>query len=80
MAVCWALGIKDGFSFSAGLIDYVINWRLATKPYLILVVGACFAVVYYVLFRFVIIRFDLKTPGREPAEVGEEMERDNVGP
>ncbi|MFI0720056.1 PTS transporter subunit EIIC [Streptomyces sp. NPDC021224] len=78
MALCWALGIKDGFSFSAGLIDYVINWNLATKPWLILVVGAGFAVVYYVLFRAVIQYFDLKTPGREPEELGEEMERDNV--
>ena len=33
MAVTWALGVHDGFSFSAGLIDYVINWNLATKPW-----------------------------------------------
>jgi len=78
MALCWALGIKDGFSFSAGLIDYVINWNLATKPWLILVVGAGFAAVYYALFRFVITYFDLKTPGREPEELSEEMERENV--
>ncbi|SHK92421.1 PTS system N-acetylglucosamine-specific IIC component, Glc family [Actinacidiphila paucisporea] len=78
MALCWGLGIKDGFSFSAGLIDYVINWNLATKPYLILVIGAGFAVLYYLLFRFVILRFNLRTPGREPAELGEEMERDNI--
>ena len=42
----WAC--KDGFSFSAGLIDYVINWSLATKPWLIIPIGAGFAVVYYV--------------------------------
>jgi PTS system N-acetylglucosamine-specific IIC component len=78
MALCWALGIKDGFSFSAGLIDYVINWNLATKPWLILVVGAGFAAVYYVLFRLVILHFDLKTPGREPGELGEQMEDDNI--
>jgi N-acetylglucosamine PTS system EIICBA or EIICB component len=78
MAVCWGLGAKDGFSFSAGLIDYVLNWNLATKPWLLLIVGACFAVVYYLLFRFVILHFDLKTPGREPEELGEQMERDNI--
>jgi len=78
MAVCWGLGIKDGFSFSAGLIDYAINWNLATKPWLILIVGACFAVVYYALFRFVILAFDLKTPGREPDELSDELERDNT--
>ncbi len=65
MAVTWGLGVHDGFSFSAGLIDYVINWGLATKPWLIIVIGLCFAAVYYALFRFIIVKFDLKTPGRE---------------
>ncbi|CAM5434475.1 PTS sugar transporter subunit IIA OS=Streptomyces fumanus OX=67302 GN=GCM10018772_07540 PE=4 SV=1 [Streptomyces fumanus] len=73
MAVTWALGVKDGFSFSAGLIDYVINWNLATRPWLIVPIGLCFAVVYYVLFRFAIRKFDLKTPGREPEEEVEDV-------
>lgn len=68
MAVTWGLGVHDGFSFSAGLIDYVINWNLATKPWAIIPIGLCFALVYYVVFRFAITRFDLKTPGREPEE------------
>ncbi|RSS43035.1 PTS transporter subunit EIIC [Streptomyces sp. WAC08241] len=78
MAVTWAFGVKDGFSFSAGLIDYVINWNLATKPWLIIPIGLAFAVVYYVVFRFAITKFNLPTPGREPEEVEAEMERDNV--
>ncbi|MEV7670658.1 PTS transporter subunit EIIC [Streptomyces sp. NPDC088752] len=78
MAVTWAFGVKDGFSFSAGLIDYVINWNLATKPWLIIPIGLAFAVVYYAVFRFAITKFDLPTPGREPEEVEAEMERDNV--
>ena len=78
MAITWALGVHDGFSFSAGLIDYVINWGLATKPWLIIPIGLGFAVVYYVVFRFVIAKFDLKTPGREPAEIAEEEERENT--
>ncbi|WP_422938593.1 PTS transporter subunit EIIC [Streptomyces rimosus] len=78
MAVSWALGVKDGFSFSAGLIDYVINWGLATKPWMIIPIGLCFAVVYYALFRFVITKFDLHTPGREPEEVEEELEQQNL--
>jgi PTS system N-acetylglucosamine-specific IIC component len=78
MALCWGLGAKDGFSFSAGLIDYCLNWNLATKPWLILIVGACFAVVYYALFRFVIVRFNLATPGREPEEIEAELEQGNV--
>ncbi|MDX3129308.1 PTS transporter subunit EIIC [Streptomyces europaeiscabiei] len=73
MAVTWALGVHDGFSFSAGLIDYVINWNLATKPWLIIPIGLCFAVVYYAVFRFAITRFDLKTPGREPEDEVEDM-------
>ncbi|MEO3978219.1 PTS transporter subunit EIIC [Streptomyces sp. CAU 1734] len=78
MAVSWALGVKDGFSFSAGLIDYVINWSLATKPWLIIPIGLCFAAVYYAIFRFAIIKFNIQTPGREPDEVGDQLERDNV--
>ncbi|GHD89354.1 PTS transporter subunit EIIC [Streptomyces naganishii] len=68
MAVTWALGVHDGFSFSAGLIDYVINWRLATRPWAVVPIGLCFAVLYYVVFRFAITRFRLRTPGREPVE------------
>jgi PTS system N-acetylglucosamine-specific IIC component len=73
MAVTWGLGVHDGFSFSAGLIDYVINWNLATKPWAIIPIGLCFAVVYYVVFRFAITTFDLKTPGREPEEEVEDV-------
>ncbi|MET9696053.1 PTS transporter subunit EIIC [Streptomyces sp. NPDC006529] len=78
MAVTWALGVHDGFSFSAGLIDYVINWSLATKPWLIIPIGLCFAVVYYAVFRFAITKFDIPTPGRESDEEIAEMERENV--
>ncbi|MFE7135446.1 PTS transporter subunit EIIC [Streptomyces sp. NPDC057638] len=78
MAVSWALGVKDGFTFSAGLIDYVINWGLATKPWLIIPIGLGFAAIYYVVFRLVITVFDLPTPGREPDEIEAELERDNI--
>ncbi len=73
MAVTWGLGVHDGFSFSAGLIDYVINWSLATKPWLIIPIGLCFAVVYYALFRFIITKFNLKTPGREDDDEVEDV-------
>ncbi|MFE7269810.1 PTS transporter subunit EIIC [Streptomyces sp. NPDC057623] len=73
MAVTWGLGVHDGFSFSAGLIDYVINWQLATKPWAIIPIGLCFAVVYYAIFRFAITKFDLKTPGREPEDEVEDV-------
>ena len=73
MAMTWGLGVHDGFSFSAGLIDYVINWNLATKPWAMIPIGLCFAAVYYVVFRFAITKFDLKTPGREPDEEREDV-------
>ncbi|MCC5033185.1 PTS transporter subunit EIIC [Streptomyces sp. WAC 00631] len=73
MAVTWALGVHHGFTFSAGFIDYTLNWHLATKPWLIIPVGLVFAVVYYVVFRFVITKFNLPTPGREPEEEVEDL-------
>lgn len=78
MAVTWALGVHDGFSFSAGLIDYGINWSLATKPWLIILIGLAFAVVYYVVFRFAITKFDIPTPGRESDEEIEAMQAENT--
>ncbi|MFD7030742.1 PTS transporter subunit EIIC [Streptomyces sp. NPDC059917] len=65
MALCYALGIRDGFGFSSGAIDYVVNYGIATKPWMIIPIGLCFAAVYYVLFRWAIVKFDLPTPGRE---------------
>jgi len=65
MALTNALGIHDGFTFSAGAIDYVLNFGQATKPLLIIPIGLAYAVLYYVLFRFVIRRWNLRTPGRE---------------
>ena len=65
MALVNALGIKDGFGFSAGLFDYILNFGIATKPLWLIVIGLGYAVVYYFLFRFVIRRWNLKTPGRE---------------
>ncbi|MBQ0988436.1 PTS transporter subunit EIIC [Streptomyces sp. F63] len=80
MAVTWALGVHAGFSFSAGLIDYIVNWHLATKPWLIIPIGLCFAVVYYVVFRFTITKFGLATPGREPEDVEQETEKGATAP
>jgi PTS system N-acetylglucosamine-specific IIC component len=61
-----ALGVKLGFGFSAGLFDYALNFNKATRPWLLIPVGLVYFAVYYGLFRLVIARFDLKTPGREP--------------
>ncbi|MER6269691.1 PTS transporter subunit EIIC [Streptomyces sp900105755] len=73
MAVTWALGVHAGFTFSAGVIDYILNWNLATKPWLIIPIGLVFGAIYYFVFRFAIIRFNLPTPGREPEEEVEDL-------
>ncbi|MFK8846890.1 PTS transporter subunit EIIC [Streptomyces sp. Ac-502] len=75
MALTWALGMKDGFGFSAGAIDYLLNLGIATKPLMLAVVGLCFAALYYVIFRFAITKFNLKTPGRESDEEIAEMQK-----
>ncbi|SFS57898.1 N-acetylglucosamine-specific PTS transporter subunit IIBC [Paenibacillus sp. BC26] len=59
------LGIHHGFGFSAGFLDYAINYPLATKPLLLIPIGLVYAIVYYVLFRVMIVALNLKTPGRE---------------
>jgi N-acetylglucosamine PTS system EIICBA or EIICB component len=69
MALMDVLGIKLGFGFSAGLFDYVLNFRLSSQPLMLLPVGAAYALIYYGLFRFFIRKLDLATPGREKGEV-----------
>jgi len=63
-----ALDVRLGFGFSAGLFDYVLNYKFATHPLLLLPVGAAYFGLYYGVFRLAIVRLDLKTPGREDLE------------
>nr|WP_172839183.1 PTS transporter subunit EIIC [Thermanaeromonas toyohensis] len=65
MAITTALGIKHGFGFSAGFIDYILNYGLATKPLWLIPLGLVFGVIYYVIFRTAIRLLNLPTPGRE---------------
>ncbi|WP_213297738.1 N-acetylglucosamine-specific PTS transporter subunit IIBC [Paraburkholderia sacchari] len=65
LAICSLLNIKLGFTFSAGAIDYVLNYGLSTHGWEAIPLGIAYAVVYYALFRFFIRRFNLPTPGRE---------------
>ncbi|MGH7022526.1 MAG: glucose PTS transporter subunit EIIB, partial [Caulobacteraceae bacterium] len=69
MVIMDLLGVKLGFGFSAGLFDYLLNFGKATRPLLLLPVGAVYFALYYGLFRLFIRRFDLKTPGREDTPV-----------
>ena len=61
------VGFRAGFSFSAGLTDLVFSASLpaAQNTLLIIPLGIAAFIVFYVVFRFAIVKFDLKTPGRE---------------
>jgi PTS system glucose-specific IIC component len=59
------LGGRMGFTFSHGLIDFVLFNSLGTKVWLIPALAPVFAALYYFVFRFMIYQFNLKTPGRE---------------
>ena len=63
-----------GFGFSAGFIDYFLSLSIpiANQPLMLLLQGLVFGVIYYFLFRYLIVKFDLKTPGR-----GEESDEEN---
>ncbi len=63
--VTYVLGVRMGYSFSHGLIDYLLFFAIDIKPWMILIIGPIFAAVYYFVFRFTIQLFNLKTPGRE---------------
>jgi PTS system glucose-specific IIC component len=62
---CIALGIKHGMTFSHGLIDFIVLFNRSTNGLWFLALGPIWALMYYGLFRFMIRRFDFKTPGRE---------------
>jgi N-acetylglucosamine PTS system EIICBA or EIICB component len=65
MVVMNLFGVRLGFSFSAGLFDYVLNFSHAQRPLLLIPIGAAYFGLYYGVFRFCIVRLNLATPGRE---------------
>ena len=67
------VGFRAGFSFSAGATDLFFSASLpaAKNTWMIIPLGIAAFVVFYVVFRFVIVKFDLKTPGREDDDVDE---------
>ncbi|MBS5038012.1 MAG: N-acetylglucosamine-specific PTS transporter subunit IIBC [Fusobacterium sp.] len=62
-----------GFGFSAGFVDFFLSLRNpnASQPYMLIVLGLVFFVLYYVIFSFAIAKFNIKTPGREEADTDE---------
>ncbi|WP_099159865.1 N-acetylglucosamine-specific PTS transporter subunit IIBC [Virgibacillus ndiopensis] len=65
MMIAFWFDIRHGFGFSAGFIDYFINFGLAQRPWLLLLQGIVFGAIYFMFFYFLIKKLDLKTPGRE---------------
>ncbi|CAH8189224.1 PTS glucose transporter subunit IIBC [Vibrio aestuarianus] len=60
-----SLGVVHGHTFSNGFIDFVVQSPRAENMLLLVGLGIAYAVLYYVVFTFVIRTMDLKTPGRE---------------
>ena len=67
VAVVAALPVRAGFNFSAGFVDWFLSFKapMALNPIYLLGIGLIVAVIYYIVFRIVIVKFNLKTPGRE---------------
>lgn len=66
------LDVKLGFTFSAGLFDYLLSYGLGRNGLYLIPVGIVYGVVYYWLFKWAIVKFNLTTPGREPEEKDQE--------
>ncbi|GFI47224.1 PTS system N-acetylglucosamine-specific EIICBA component [Lachnospiraceae bacterium] len=65
------VGFRAGFSFSAGATDLFFSSALpaAANTWMIIPLGLAAFIIFYVVFRFAIVKFDLKTPGREDDDV-----------
>jgi PTS system glucose-specific IIC component len=77
--VCVELGIRHGFTFSHGLIDYIVLFPKSHGALWLLVIGPVWAGIYYGVFTFAIRRFNLMTPGREVETEGAKAARSVSG-
>lgn len=77
--LCIALGIKHGFTFSHGLIDYIVLFPKSHGALWLLVLGPLWAGLYYSVFSFAIRRFNLLTPGREVEDENAKAAHDVAG-
>lgn len=73
LTICALLPVRAGFNFSAGFVDWFLSFKapMAVNPLFIIPMGLVYGVVYYVIFRFAIVKFNFKTPGREDDDVDE---------
>ncbi|MFD8492137.1 PTS transporter subunit EIIC [Amycolatopsis sp. NPDC059657] len=77
LAICNALDIHLSFFFSAGATDFALNSSAAaaSRAWWLIPIGIIYALIYYVVFRFVITKFNLRTPGREDDSIESDLER-----
>ena len=75
VAIVAALPIRAGFQFSAGFVDWFLSFKapFAMNPWLLIPIGLAFFVIYFVIFRIIIVKMDLKTVGREDDDTAAEM-------
>lgn len=76
-SVLYLLDVHLGMSINFCVIDFILNFNMGTNAWIIVPVGLIFFFVYYFGFKFLILHYDLKTPGREDdEEFGEEVSDD----
>ena len=80
MFVSAILPVRMGFGFSGGFIDLVLGWvnPMAQNPWVIPLMGIFWFTVYFFIFRFMILKFKYKTPGREDDDPDQESENGPV--
>ncbi|WP_282941678.1 glucose PTS transporter subunit IIA [Paenibacillus sp. RC67] len=76
MWIAYYLDIHHGFSYSAGAIDFIINYHLSHNGWMLIPIGLAYFFVYYFLFRWAIRKFRIPTPGREEGSQLEEWAGD----
>ncbi|WP_236286314.1 PTS transporter subunit EIIC [Paenibacillus allorhizoplanae] len=74
MLIMNMLQVKMGFGFSAGFIDFMLNWHLATNPYWILLIGAVYFILYFITFRAYLHFFPMKVTSKDDAQQYVEVE------
>jgi PTS system glucose-specific IIC component len=77
--LCIQLGIKHGFTFSHGFIDYVVLFPKSHHALWLFVIGPIWAGIYYGIFTFAIRKFNLATPGREVEDAATKAARSVSG-
>ncbi|MDR0806207.1 MAG: PTS glucose transporter subunit IIBC [Enterobacteriaceae bacterium] len=73
------LGAKHSMTFSHGVIDFSLFYHLARNGWLFFILGPLYALIYYVIFRFTIVKLNLKTPGREDDTAETASKTSNAG-